>query len=735
MRFITLSLISTLLIVPPLAAQIIPETAVSSDVATFHNEERVAAAGSDGQDFLVVGMRDDDPAVYAHRVTASGELLDRTNIPIRLPHGASSTRVLGVFWSGDAYTVIVWTQLSANGIAAGQTTFAARIDGDGHLVTPARQIIAGRNFDSAASNGGRIVLAGEKLAVLDIDGNVLEESIDLPLQSATSNAFFHVGSNGSEFMLSWFTSSAARVGVNVAPLDANGHPTGALQTIVSHGEQTIASDGNDYVVLYRDASGNDYAQHVNRSGDLLQQSILPKMQPPIGLLTIVWNGSVYVVAASSGPSTTPAAARLNRNGQPLEITSIFEAPDQGGHYNWMNLAANGRQILTAWRDGSSGPRRWYGGVLENNLHISAKFPIGITATLQVAPSVATNGKNLFVVWEESGAIYGVRMSLDGQRLDEHPIKFALSDSAAPRVVWDGQAYVVAWIDSSSNIILTMGQKRVFSTAVFPDGTRSGGPQLFTSEFCVDDLDLASNGDGIFAVASRCVVRDLVATRGHRGGPAEPTITISPANMLTGSPRAAWNGTEYLVAWNELFPINGLPGSPQLYRSNIRAARVSSSMTLLDPEPLPIAVSDNRDTFQPLLATDGHDFMVTWTREAQPEGSLGARSVSADGVLGDTASDLGPGRGSSLIWDGRRFGLAFSTVAGDTFLKRIDTDSSTAIETGPDDSYATSLAVLGNGTIIAAYDRVASEPAYGSVPRVFVKTAVADRTRVRPVRAH
>src|SRR5207237_538957 len=151
-------------------------------------------------------------------------------------------------------------------------------------------------------------------------------------------------------------------------------------------------------------------------------------------------------------------------------TSIFDVPDQGGHADWMNLATNGRQILTAWREGS-GPVRWYGGVLENNLHLSGKFPIGITATLQVRPSVATNGKNLFVVWEESGAIYGMRMSLDGQRLDEHPIKLALSDSAAPRVVWDGQGYVVAWLDSSSNLIWTMGQKRILSTAVFPDGSR------------------------------------------------------------------------------------------------------------------------------------------------------------------------------------------------------------------------------------------------------------------------
>src|SRR5207247_6437417 len=99
-----------------------------------------------------------------------------------------------------------------------------------------------------------------------------------------------------------------------------------------------------------------------------------------------------------------------------------------------------------------------------------------------------------------------------------------------------------------------------------------------------------------------------------------------------------------------------------------------------------------------------------------------RPISAGGALGDVTTGVGLGRASSLTWDGHRFAVAYSTIAGDTFLRRIGTNSPTAIESGPDDSYAASLAGLGNGTIIAAYDRVASEPAYGLVPRVFVKTA-------------
>lgn len=726
-----LSLLSILLLATTLAAQSFPETAVTADVATFHNTERAVAAGSDGQNFLVLGVRgDDDPAVYARRVSATGELLDRTDIPIRLPHGATLARVLGVFWTGSAYTVLIEAQFSPAG-SAGMAAFAARIGADGRVVEAARQIAAGRNFDSAASNGARIVLAGATLAVLDLDGNVIDPSVDLPLQAASSNGGFHIASNGSTFMVSWTTFSAAGTVLSVAALDTNGHPAGPSRTIAGHGGALVVSDGIDYVVFYQDPNDNASSRHVTSTGDLQQQNILPHLPYPVSQMSVLWNGSVYLLATNTGPSSVPFAVRLNRTGAPLDAnTVLLETSSTAQPVFWTNLATNGHHVLATWRNGSI-PQRWYGGLVDGNLNVSAKFPVGITATPQVAPSVATNGTNLFAVWEESGVIYGMRMSLTGQRLDAQPRRFSNSDSFAPRVIWDGQSYFVAWHDSSANVIPLIGTKRLVSAFVSPDGVGAGGPQIFGfSALCLDDFDMASDGNGILVVASGCNNSTLLATRVHRGGAVDPYVTLSPASMrFNGAPRTAWNGTEYLVAWEELFPLPGIPESPQLYQSNIRAARVSTSLNVLDAEPLAVAVTDAKDTVQPQVATDGHGFLVTWTRDTEA-GALFMRSVGADGTLG-TASDLGPGHGSSLVWDGRRFDLAYSTLAGDTFLRRIGADL-VAIENGPDDSYGAALAPLPNGTIIAAYDRVGSEPEYGLVPRVFVKS-VFSGMRVRAVR--
>src|SRR5205085_11981633 len=91
-------------------AQMVSETPVGY-LAYVPVEGRIVGAGSDGQDFLLVGARGSD-AVFAHRITAGGELLDVTGIRIPLPKGADNTRLLGAFWSGDAYTVLIWTQLT-----------------------------------------------------------------------------------------------------------------------------------------------------------------------------------------------------------------------------------------------------------------------------------------------------------------------------------------------------------------------------------------------------------------------------------------------------------------------------------------------------------------------------------------------------------------------------------------------------------------------------------------------
>src|SRR6476646_4902196 len=74
---------------------------------------------------------------------------------------------------------------------------------------------------------------------------------------------------------------------------------------------------------------------------------------------------------------------------------------------------------------------------------------------QVLPSVAFDGTNYLVVWQDhrSGTsdIYAARMSPTGTLLDEggFPISIAPDDQSAPRVAFGGTEYLVGWTDYRS----------------------------------------------------------------------------------------------------------------------------------------------------------------------------------------------------------------------------------------------------------------------------------------------
>jgi len=148
--------------------------------------------------------------------------------------------------------------------------------------------------------------------------------------------------------------------------------------------------------------------------------------------------------------------------------------------------------------------------------------------------------------------------------------------------------------------------------------------------------------------------------------------------------------------------------------------------VLDPAPLPIAVSDTEDAGFPLVASNGTDFLVAWTTS-----TARVRVVKSDGALGETMAGIARGLGTSLVWDGRRYALAFSD-GKDVFVTHLGTDSPAAIAVSADIESNGALAALGNGVLIAAYVRQATEQVYGGVPRVFVK-GIVPPSRTRAIR--
>ncbi len=216
-----------------------------------------------------------------------------------------------------------------------------------------------------------------------------------------------------------------------------------------------------------------------------------------------------------------------------------------------------------------------------------EFPFDTTFALGPAPGeedcadVAFDGTNFFVVWMEyeDGGIYGVRMSPDGVLLDTFPIPLCSSGlfPEYPAVAFDGTNYLVVWVDWRN------GDEDIYGTRVSPAG---------------EVLD----PDG---------------------------IPISTAPEIQSIPSVIFDGTNYLVAWNDLRSGN--------WESDIYASRVTPAGEVLDPDGIPVNTQPYDQIIYRGLAFDGTNYLFVFSDDRDGDyyyDAYGAR-MSTGGVVLDS----------------------------------------------------------------------------------------------------
>jgi hypothetical protein len=192
---------------------------------------------------------------------------------------------------------------------------------------------------------------------------------------------------------------------------------------------------------------------------------------------------------------------------------------------------------------------------------------------------------------------------------------------------------------------------------------------------------------------------------------------------------AWNGTVWLVTWEE--QVNLIPSGapPPLYpyvvtppSAAIRGARLSAALTPLDVQPITIATSPASNIRGSHVASDGHDFLVAWTTDG-----VRVRRVLSSGIA-DAERPLAAGLVQDLVWDGANYDVAFFTgsepfTPGDLGVVQLGTSGqplqTLVISATPEDDRSAALVPIGTGGVVAAYTRVVREVPYAGVERAFV----------------
>jgi hypothetical protein len=204
------------------------------------------------------------------------------------------------------------------------------------------------------------------------------------------------------------------------------------------------------------------------------------------------------------------------------------------------------------------------------------IPIATTSDGELDPAVASDGHNFFVVWELShGGIHGARVSPSGTLLDPNGLVISSGMSAwRSAIAYGAGSYLVVWQQIPQDL--------------------SG-------------WDIAGA---------------RVGTNGSVLGPTG--IVISSAPNTQGNPAIAFDGSKFLVVWEDQRSDS---------RGDIYGARVAPAGTVLDASGIPVSTAAGAQ-HEPAVAANGR-FLVVW----RDDRGLGF-AADADDIVGARVADNG-----------------------------------------------------------------------------------------------
>jgi hypothetical protein len=346
---------------------------------------------------------------------------------------------------------------------------------------------------------------------------------------------------------------------------------------------------------------------------------------------VAWNGKRYLVVWSEGSAdgttsiygarVSPTGAVLDPNGILLGSGDEFETVRSPG------VAGGAGKFLVMWEREPEGTYDDLDAALVTNAGVVQRhWGLTFVDNQQSDPVAAWNGKLFQAVWEDQPDatqedIFGARvtrdaLTLDGCSSDSCPngddpgiaISVGPMDETAPAVAANDQYSVAVWTDANS----------ATETDISASGVATNGDVLaFGFRFTISDAagaqseaSIARTGD-TFLIAwtdrRSGSVPNIYSTLIRPGSesdfnatPLSPNgVAVSTAAGSQSAPSVARRGTGYVVAWTDT--RNG--------GSDVFAARVNSSGTVVDQSGVPIAASARPEAAPAAVAGSGNQLIA------------------------------------------------------------------------------------------------------------------------------
>ncbi len=595
------------------------------------------AVAFDGTNYLVVwtDCRSTNWSIYGCRVSPSGTILDTAGILI----SSADDSAPAVAFDGTNY-LVVWQGYSSSDLEL--NIYGRRVSPSGTILDsaaiPISTAMNHQQTPSIAFDGVNylVVWADRRSTNFDIygcrvspSGTVLDPD-GLVIATAEYDLWHpSVAFDGANYLVVWEDerngSDTDIYGCRVDPSGTVLDPEGIAISTVEGNEcsPSVASDGTNYFVVWKDnRNGSDsdiYGSRLSPAGSVLDTAglaistgVADQWSP-----SLTFDGANYLVVwvdNRSGSDSDIYGSRVNPSGTVLDPEGIAISTAEGNEWYPPSVASDGTNCFVVWEDNRSGSGDIYGCRVSplGTVMDPEGILISIAAYGQGHSLVAFDGTNYLVVWADrrNGSdpdIYGCRVSSSGTILD--PAGIAISkaggDQTHPWVAFDGTNYLVVWVDNRSGSADIYGCRVSQSGIVLdPDGIAisTGGDDQESPSVAFDGTN--------YLVVWRAWIDpwecDIYGARVSPGGTVlDPEgIAISTATDLQGAPSVAFDGTDYLVVWEDF---------RSFFSFDIYGCRVNPSGTVLDQAGIAISTAPYNQR-QPTVAFDGVNYLVVWQDE-------------------------------------------------------------------------------------------------------------------------
>jgi len=414
-------------------------------------------------------------------------------------------------------------------------------------------------------------------------------------------------------------------------------------------------------------------------------------QSPGRFLRTVFLWSICIQAGVWAAAVDPVEA-LDGVGPPFQIGKEHGYCPAQGRQELPAVAFDGTNYMVVWQDNRRGSWEIRGARVDRSGTVLD--PAGIVISTGIGsekdPAIAFDGTNYMVVWQDnrSGSwdIYGVRVDRSGTVLDPDSIAIATGTDGRyePAIASDGTNYMVVWTEGVGDSAYDIHGARVSAGGILLDpealalSTAAGSQRNPAVTFDGTDYMVVWE-DGRNGTSSY----DIYGARLNVGGSLiDPEgIAISTAAGGQWNPAIAFDGTNYMVAWED-----GRSGS---YSLDIYSARIDLSGTVLDLGGIAV-VTTRDDQRHPAISFGGTSYMVVWADGRAGSWDTWAARVSVVGIVLDPggvpiANSAGHQWETAVVFGGANYMVVWaggpSGFDSSIYGARVDRSGSTLDATG------------------------------------------------------